>query len=483
MKIAFINPALGGDFSAIDIAITVLASCCNARTDHRASIIDLTFHRRNWKAWLRKKLLEQEPGAIGISVNTLYLHWVKLCMGEAKKLLPHVPIILGGYHASISAGETIAIPEADIVIAGDAETRLPAVLDRLSGGLDLGDIAGIRVKRADGSIYATGAGTFTEDFSALPAPDYDLWEDLDKYFYFLGMLYVNGTRGCPYTCSFCDAHGITGHVAGRYYRPCDPVRYARQLSDYWNRYKHRGLRLFQMFDQVFTMNAAWLKAFTDEYIRLGLHRAIGFSAFSRIDHLDDGKLAMLAAAGCRLLRVGIESGNDYIRNEVLRKNLSSDRIRSIVRKAHALGIHFTAFYIIGAPGETGATINETIRFARDIDAGRSAFFIYKPFTEEGRRQIEEFGGSIDEKRWRRADNITFDAVVRLRGVSPRRIEWYQKKAYFFTFGKRLLRMLRAKGLRYFFELALYLVRGMYYGLSPGYLMVYYHIYGYDNVDR
>jgi len=139
--------------------------------------------------------------------------------------------------------------------------------------------------------------------------------------------------------------------------------------------------------------------------------------------------------------------------------------------------------MLGGPGETRRTVEKTIQLARELDADRSAFFVYKPFTEEGVRQIAEHGGFIDEERWRAADNITFDAVVHLKDMSPRYVEHQQKRAYFFTFGRRLLRMLRRLHVRYFIRLFIYLSRGLRHGLDPRYTLIYYHIYSYDNVDR
>jgi hypothetical protein len=139
--------------------------------------------------------------------------------------------------------------------------------------------------------------------------------------------------------------------------------------------------------------------------------------------------------------------------------------------------------MLGGPGEDRSTIEKTISFARELDANRSAFFVYKPFTLEGLKQVVEHGGIVDENLWKKADNITFDAVIKLKDLSPGQIEWLQKKAYFFTFGKRLLRMILRQTLMYFVRLFIYMAKGAKYGLDKRYCLIYYHIYGYDNVDK
>ena len=95
----------------------------------------------------------------------------------------------------------------------------------------------------------------------------------------------------------------------------------------------------------------------------------------------------------------------------------------------------------------------------------------------------EYGGWIDEEKWAKADNITFDAVVHTKELTPDQVERYQKKAYFWTFGRRLLRMIMRQKSLYFTRLFIYMFKGLRDGLSFSYLITYYHIYGYDNVDK
>jgi radical SAM superfamily enzyme YgiQ (UPF0313 family) len=482
MHISFINATLGGDYSAMDIAITALATYINQCTSHSASIIDLTFHRRHWKEYLRYKIIKLNPDVIGISTNTLYLQYVKAVAKEIKENFT-LPIILGGHHASIYPEQTLALSECDAVCIGDGEFPLAEYLDRLSKRESFVGIKGIWVKE-NGSIIKNEKGTFNENLDIFPYPDWDLWEDLDKYFYFLGMLYLIGSRGCPYRCSYCDAHGIADAVGGKYFRLRNPENYAEEIAYNWKKYKERNLRLLQLFDPVFTMDDDWIEKFCHKYRKLGLHREIKYSVFSRIDHLNKDKIKLLADSGCAILRVGIECGNENMRRNIYKKNVSNRQIEEIFKIAKENRIALTAYYILGGPGETKKTIKETISMANRLQAERSAFFIYKPFTKEGVKQIYDLGGWIDDKKWKRVDNITFGAAVYTGELTPRQIENYQKLAYFITFGKRLISMISKQGLKYFTRLLVYMFRGFVKnGLAWDYLFTYYHIYSYDNIDK
>lgn len=481
MNISFVNSLLGGDFSALDIAITSLATYINERTAHRASIIDLAFRRRHWKKTLEMGIRKYKPDLIGISTNTMYMKYVKTIMDEIKRRYG-IPIILGGHHASIYPQETLSLDGCDIVCIGDGEEALEGVLNRLEHKERLEGLNGIWFRDGDEIIKNTG-GHFRENLDDLPIPDWDLWEDLDKYFYYLGMIYLIGSRGCPYKCTYCDAHGIAEAVGGKYFRLKDPALYAKELFINWNKYKNRGLRLAQLFDPVFTMYEDWVKDFCDAYRFYGIEKEFRYSIFSRIDHLNEKKIKMLAKSGCALLRVGIESGDPYIRNEIYKKNISDEKIREIFRLAKSEGIGFTAFYILGGPAETRQTCNATIKLALELDAERSAFFVFKPFTKEAAKQLVKYGGWINTALWQKADNIIFDAVVHTKDLSPHQTNFLQKKAYFLTFGRRLIRMIKRQKLKYFSRLFIYMFRGIIDGLNYAYLLIYYHIYGYDNVDK
>lgn len=481
MRIQFINAVLGEDYSAMDIGITQLATYLNAGS-HSAGITDLVFHRRHWQDKIVHDIEKYHPRWVGISLNTMYLPYARKVMAFVKQKYPSIGIIVGGHHASLYPDKVIEFPEVDAVCIGDGEYALDQFLSALQEHREVTGIDGIWYK-TPGRIIRNANGKFIDKLEFSYALNYDLWEDLDNYFYYLGMLYMQGSRGCPYHCRFCDAWDISQAVDGHIFRLIDPRHYAREVAYQAKRYKDRGLRMMQLFDPVFTIKSEWVDEFCDEYIKRGA--PLPFSAFARIDHLDEHRIQRLAQAGCALLRVGIEAGDEAIRNGVYKKNISDEDIRTITKLCKQYEIGLTTFYIIGGPGETPATIKKTIEMAVELDSEkvRAAFFIYKPFTKEAAKLIAENGGTIDIERWQDADNITFDAVITSPGLSPRQAEWLQREAYFRTFGRRLTRMIKRKKQRYFLELATYLVKGLHDGLSIKYMVPYYHIYGYDNVGR
>lgn len=480
MNIMFINSVLGGDYSALDVSLTQLSTYINKQTNHQASVLDMVFHRKKWKTHLKKGVRKNQPDVIAMSCNSLYMQYVRRIIKEVRKY--EIPVVLGGYHATIKPEETLKIKGVKAIILGDGEFVLKEFLDRLENNKTVKGLKGVWAKE-NGKIIRNKEGVFIKDIDQFPKLDWDSWKDLKKYFYYLGMLYFVGSRGCPYRCTFCDAYQISTCVKGPYYRIRDPVKYADEINFQWQKYRKKGMRFAQLFDQVPTLDKKWLKTFCDEYQKQGEPDEHKYGMFSRIDHLNEEKIRMLAKSGCSILRMGVEAGNDYIRNVVYRKNLTKQKIRKIFSLCDKYGIGITAFYMIGGPGENRKTINETITFAKQLNASRSAFFIFKPFTKQCKSLLNEFGGVIDKERWKKADNITFDAVVKLKDLSLRQIERLQYKAYFTTFKIRLAWMIKESPTRYLSRLSTYVSRGLNDGLDIKYLLPYFHIYGDDYVSR
>lgn len=482
MRLMLVNPFLAGDFSALNLSLTAVGTYVNQRTDHRASICDLVFHRRRWREHLAERIAAERPDLVGLSCDALYMQYVRQIAAEVHGR-HGIPVVLGGHHASTHPEETIAVEGVEAIFLGDAERTLHQYLDRRASGVRCDDIPGVWTRDADGRVTRNGRGQFEPDLDGLPSLDHDLWPDLDRYFELLGSLYEIGSRGCPYRCTFCDAPGLADAVDGRYFRFIDPRRYARDLAESHRRYSGRGLAMFMLYDSVFAIDAAWVRAFTDEYRSLGLARQIGYSVFSRIEHLDDERIQLLASSGCTMVRLGIEAGDERVRADVYGKRFADGQIYDTVRKAHAAGLNLTLYFIFGGPGETQASFRKTIRMAWQLDVARTPFYIYRPFTDAGRAQLDALGGRIDEKRWQDSADISFGAATAGADWGPRTVELYQLTAYALTLMRYLARTLVRLRHRYFIRLARYLRRGTQLGIQVRYLFPYFHVFADETLDR
>jgi len=480
MRISLVNPNLSGDVSILDIGLTYLATYINARTQHRASIIDFTFHAKDWQGHLTRQLARHRPDVVGVTCTALYLHYVKAIAGKIER---HggIDIICGGYHATLAPDDVISIPEVRAVCIGDGEFTLSEYLDALQKKSPLEAVRGLWFKR-NGGIVKNPLRDLIADIDNLPLPDYELWEDIDDYLYFNQLLYFMGTRGCPYDCSYCSEYPMRSAVPGRHYRSRDPRAFAREIQQQWNKYRSRNMKLAHTFDPVFSYDKKWLHEFCDEYKKIGMSRLLPFSCFSRGDLLDEENVRTLAGAGCKIVRIGVEAGNFHIRRDIYQKDITNEKFTEAVRLCKKYGLGITSYYILGGPGENLSTLQDTFNLARRLDANRPVFFIYQPLPKtRAREKLLELGGMIEEAKMGHIDSLHHASAVRTRELKPIQIEIFQYKCFVYFIGKRIFRLLKKQKFRLLLNFCRYFIRARRKGVPLWYTAAYFLICCDDNL--
>ena len=480
MKVSFINPNLSGDVSILDMGVTTLATYLNERTSHSANIVDFTFRRRRWREVLREKVESFRPDLVGITATSLYMGYVRSIARTVKREYG-LPVVLGGYHPSLMPEESLQEPSVDAVCIGDGEQAFTEYLDAFEGGASFEGIAGIWAK-VDGDVVRNPARPLVQDIDALPLQDYDLWDDLDQYFYFMQLLYFIGTRGCPFNCTYCSSLPMKEAIPGRHYRVRDPRAFAQEIRSQYDKYKHRGMRIAHTFDPVFTFSGRWLAEFAGEYIDLGLAGELPYSCFTRADTVDEEKVRLLKESGCAVIRIGVEAGSERIRNDVYEKDISTEQIRYAIGLCRDAGLTITAYNMLGGPTETRDTLMETFRLNQELDVHRPVFFIYRPLPKtKSLEKIAATGGTIDSDRFDRIDSLHFGSCIRTGSLSPGDIERFQLRCFSYFIGRRILRLMWRQKHRFFINLVAYMWHAWRAGVSFEYAVAYFLICCGDNL--
>ncbi len=480
MKISFINPNLSGDVSILDMGITTLATYLNERTDHSAEIIDFTFRRHTWREVLREKVERFRPDMIGITSTSLYMGYIRR-IARAVKADFGLPIVMGGYHASLCPEECIAEPWCDAVCVGDGEYAFTEFLAAYEGGGGFAGIDGMWARR-QGEVVQNPPRPLVQNLDALPVQNYDLWDDLDKYFQFMELLYFIGNRGCPFNCTYCSSLPMKEAIPGRHYRIRDPRAFALEIKQQWEKYHDRGMRIAHTFDPVFTFSRKWLEAFADEYVSCGMAARLPYSCFTRADTIDAEKVEMLKASNCAVVRIGVEAGSERVRNEVYEKNISDDQIRQAVALCKDAGLVITAYNMLGGPTETRATLMETFELNKELDVHRPVFFIYRPLPKtKSRQQLESGAGVIDCDRFDAIDSLHFHGCVRTGDLSPNDVERFQLRCFLYFISRRILRLMWKQKHRFFINLVRYMWRAKRDGVDLEYAVAYFLICCGDNL--
>ncbi len=366
MKIAIVFPNLNGSPQTLDLGIVYLATWIQERTHHEVKVIDVTFHTRHWRKHVRRQIEEFQPDVVGFSVFSLLWEYA-LEIARDIRTYHKVPHIVGGYQAVMDPEPTIVPDVVDAICTGEGEHTLTDYLDALEEGRSLHTVKGIWFKE-NGAVVKTPFREAIKDLDTLPFPNWDVFDDIEKYLFFLGRLYAIGTRGCPYRCSFCaetalEASAIFG---GKRWRERTPERYVEEIAYQYEKYKGRGMTGAHLFDTVFSFNKTWLERWSKVYKEKGLDKKLPFTIFARPDKHNASieKIRILADSGCAQMRMGIESGDDVIRKSELRKpGCSNNQILELTKQLNKHGILAKTYSIIGFPHDTKQSIRNTIRFA------------------------------------------------------------------------------------------------------------------------
>ncbi len=498
MKISIISPNLSGCVSILDCGVTYLATYINERTPHRATIWDYTFRRKYWKRYLASKFASDKPDAIGITFTTLYEGYVRDSVNFIRaNLSKDIPIIVGGIHPTLKPKDALEIEGVNVVILGEGEEALAEVLDAIEGKQGFEGITGAAYIGDNGEPVENPRRPWIKDINALPFPNYDLWEDIEKYFYFLGQLWLIGTRGCPYSCTNCEELPLREAVPGCRYRIRDPGNYVQEIQYHYEKYKDIGFRMAHPFDPVFPLNREWTREFCSEYIKSGLHKKLPFSIFSRgdtffinssPDKFDEERLKWLAEAGCKEIRVGIEAGSERMRNKIHQKNVSDEQLRLSFQNFKKYNMLTMAYNMLGGPTETKAELKQTFRMNVRFNPNKPIFFIYQELTHDlygmgllvqdhetattSVIKIKSKKNSLVRKTQDQT-TIQFGEPIESEHYSKQWLMAFQGFCYFYFVGRRILKLIYRQRHRFFINFVKYMYRGYKEGANTKIVFAYF----------
>jgi len=267
-----------------------------------------------------------------------------------------------------------------------ARNEFDFTIKEIAEGKPLAEVDGITWRNEKGEIVANKDRAMIEDMDSLPFVTEVYKRDLNINDYFIGYLkhpYISiyTGRGCKSRCTFCLWPQTVG---GHRYRTRSPehvaaeVRLAKQYFP--------EVQEFMFDDDTFTDDLPRAEAIAREMGKLGVTWSCNAKANVPYD-----TLKVLKENGLRLLLVGYESGNQQILHNI-KKGMLVETAKEFTRNCHKLGIKIHGTFIVGLPGETKETIQETIQFAKEINphtlqvslaAPYPGTFLHKQATENG----------------------------------------------------------------------------------------------------
>ena len=326
------------------------------------------------EADLIQQVARSNPDLIAFSTVTLQWRYTRNYARMIKKVFD-VPIICGGPHPTYLPENVISEPSINMLCIGEGEGALLDVADRIESHGDLSTIPNIWVKNEGGSVFRNPIRDLIEDLDTLSFPDRDFLpyqEIIDESK--SEPIFIT-SRGCPFDCTFCSNSAIKAlyRGKGKYVRQRSADNIIAEILQLRQRYRFETLNFY---DEAFGFNREWVRRFCDLY---AAELGYPFGAFIRAETMDKETLHRLAKAGLRLIYIGVESGNETIRRNVMNRKMSNATIIQACQDAQAEGIQVWTFNMVGVPGETEDTIRETMALNRIINPHFASVSIYQPF--------------------------------------------------------------------------------------------------------
>lgn len=283
----------------------------------------------------------------------------------------NLPILLGGIHPTIFPEKCLEIEGVLGICIGEGEYPSAELAECIEKGKDYTRIKNLWIKKGD-SIYKNEIRPLIKNLDILPYPDYSLFKDTFDF-----EIPVMLSRGCPYNCSYC-----CNHTLHRIYHGKGSILRAHSV-DYSIRLIKSLLKQFpkvnaiEFFDDTFTIDLKWLKAFLKEFSKLG----IKFACNTRFDLINEDLIRLLSESGCKRINVAIECGNEKIRKMVLKRNISNEEIISKSKIIKKYGIKMYTHNMVGLPYETKKNILETIALNKKVQPDFFQVSIFNPYPK------------------------------------------------------------------------------------------------------
>jgi anaerobic magnesium-protoporphyrin IX monomethyl ester cyclase len=261
--------------------------------------------------------------------------------------------MFGGPHVTFSP-EMVEEDGVDAICRGEGFEAMHEFVNKLEKGEDITNVKNWWVK-VDGKIYKNEQRPLIKDLDILPPPDRSLYNKYKDYM-LARTATVMTSQGCPFNCTYCHNHQLHKmRLKG------DPVFRQRSVDHVISELK--GLKRdypkveYLIFrDEILTINKKWIKEFSEKYPK---EIGIPFYCLMRPEIIQADVIDNLIKAGLYYIGIGIESGNDFIRTEVLNRKMTKEQIIKGLKILKDRNVKFSMYNIIGAPHETLETAMET----------------------------------------------------------------------------------------------------------------------------
>lgn len=414
---------------------------------------------------IEQKIREFSPDVVGVScLFSSQIENVYEVFKITKRINNKIITVMGGAHPSAVPEEAIKNETIDFVIIGEGETTLKRLLQAIDTGKELSDMEGLAC-RIKGQVAIYPKKKYEGSLDNIAFPYWDILP-LEKYYKInnphgnparrIPFLPVITSRGCPFRCIFCSVHNLWGNN----YRKRSAENILKELEYLVHNF---GVREVLFEDDNLTFDRERAKKIFQGIIKKKLDISWSTPNGVALQTLDDEVLELMKASGCYSISVGIESGDEFVLKNIIRKPVVLSKVKPVIDTAKRLGLETTAFFVVGLPGESRIHINNTFRFAEEIKTDNVNFFFATPLPGTRLLGLCREKGLIKDGlvySGMRSDRPYFDTEFLFKAELLSMVNAEKLKLYFLLLFSNPLRFFSMAGLKlfkdplYFFRFAL-----------------------------
>ncbi len=321
-----------------------------------------------------RRLRKMHPDVVGFSCTTPMFPKVQMMAAWVKEDLA-LPTIIGGAHATLDPEGCLEEPHLDYLCIGEGEAAVVEFADALEAGRGVEFIPSIWGK-VNGTVFRNPVRPLVENLDSLAPPDRSIFDASLMAADQAERITVMASRGCPFRCNYCSNHVQRSRYpnSGKYVR----FRSVAALLDEVEALaaSHPDADHVRFDDDILTLRREWFDEFVREYRR---RIPLPFICNARVDLLNEERIRRLAEAGCKTVCMGIESGNEWLRREVLGRKMSDEKILEAFHLCRKYGIGTVSLNMMGLPREDFSMVLDTVKLNAKARPGMSQITVFYPF--------------------------------------------------------------------------------------------------------
>ncbi len=325
---------------------------------------------------LFEKLRQLKPDVVAYSLTT-GMHQGYISINQEIKKHFKVYSVFGGPHPTFYP-EMIKEEGVDAVCIGEGEEAFVEFVNKLEKKKDASRVKNFWVKNSKtGKIIKNPLRMLTENLDKLPFADRELIYKKDSFFEGLEIKRFMTGRGCPFKCTYCfnRQYNSLYKDKGKIIRHRSVDNVIKEIQEIKRKYP---LRTIKFIDDTFNINSVWLKEFCEKYKE---KINLPFICNIRADLINPEMVRQLRNANCIVVYIGIETGNEKVRREILERNMGNEQILNACRLLKKEGIKIVAQNMLGLPGEDINGTFETILFNSKCKVDFPGFSIFQPYPD------------------------------------------------------------------------------------------------------